>query len=156
MLQGAFACGLVVAGVCVATAAYRTSGLSRLYFWAEYSESALTAAGYSYLIYASGTPQSFFWFLYFAHTLVLGASGTSLRNSLLLGGAPAADVVLAGAALAAMAADAPLVLRWNASPTGTNSLTSIVDGPRGPSWFETCLKRQTALAGSVWRLWGIE
>jgi signal transduction histidine kinase len=90
VLDGALACGLVIVGATVGNGAYWLSGLSRLYFWAEYAESWLSAAGYSYLIYASGTPQSFFWFLYLAHVFVISSGGTNLRNSVLIGVAPAA------------------------------------------------------------------
>jgi hypothetical protein len=89
-VDGAVTCGLVVAGVTLATVAYWISGLSRLYFWAEYAESALAAAGYSNLILASDNPQSVFWLLYLAHVLVLGSAGTNVRNSVLLGVTPSA------------------------------------------------------------------
>jgi signal transduction histidine kinase len=42
-LEGSVACGLVVIGVIQATVAYWVSGLSRLYFWAEYADDELEA-----------------------------------------------------------------------------------------------------------------
>jgi signal transduction histidine kinase len=88
--DGAIAAALAFAGAVVATVAYRMSGPSRVYLWAEYTESALAACGYSYLILASGAPHSAFWFVYLFHCFALASTGTSLRNGVLLALAPAA------------------------------------------------------------------
>ena len=89
-VDGAVACGLAIVGATIATVAYRLTGPSRIYLWAEYLESVLSAAGYSYLIHASGTPHSAFWFIYLVHCFLMATSGTSLRNTVLLGAAPSA------------------------------------------------------------------
>ena len=89
-LEGSIACGLVILGVTIASVVYWSTGFSRLYLWAEYAESVLTAAGYSYVIQASGRLQNLFWLLYLGHVFNLGSNGTSARNGILLGAAPTA------------------------------------------------------------------
>jgi signal transduction histidine kinase len=89
VFDGIIVCTLVIVGYAAATTAYAISGFSRLYFHAEYVESVFAATAYLYMIYASGAPQSLFWFLYLAHVFVLGSAGTHFRDRLLLALGPA-------------------------------------------------------------------
>jgi DNA-binding NarL/FixJ family response regulator/signal transduction histidine kinase len=87
---GATVTALTLLSFLVATAVYRTWGISRAYYWADLVEGLTTEGFCAYLVIGSGNVIHFVWLFYFFHVVLTAGAGVTLRNLVVVAAAPAA------------------------------------------------------------------
>jgi len=81
--------GMWLAANAAATAAFRLTGMSRLYLLLEAVESFCLQAGFGWFIYRSGNALSIFWLAYMIHAQILASLGWRLYDMIFVAATPA-------------------------------------------------------------------